>query len=129
METDEPFSDQLERWLGSDEPKTLGGLGDVFGEKSFAVTILFLMFIPALPLPTGGITHVFEAIAALVGAEMVIGAGRSGSPPGGAIVIWATRRRVRRSRSWSGASDGSSGSRGAAGRGCSSSAGSCGWSA
>jgi len=74
METDEPFSDQLERWLGSDEPKTLGGLGDVFGEKSFAVTILFLMFIPALPLPTGGITHVFEAIAALLGAEMVIGA-------------------------------------------------------
>src|SRR5262245_20628391 len=32
------------------------------------------MFIPALPLPTGGITHVFEAITVLLGAEMVMGA-------------------------------------------------------
>ena len=71
---DEPFSAQLEGWLKSDTPKTLGRLGDLFGEKSFAVTILFLMFLPALPLPTGGITHVFEAITALLGAEMVVGA-------------------------------------------------------
>jgi hypothetical protein len=69
-----PFSDQLEDWLESDGPKTIGDLGNVFGEKSFAVTILLLMFLPALPLPTGGITHVFEAIVVLLGAEMVIGA-------------------------------------------------------
>lgn len=74
MSSQEPFSEQLEDWLGSDTPKTLGGLGDVFEEKSFAVAILLLMFLPALPLPTGGITHVFEAIAALLGAEMVFGA-------------------------------------------------------
>jgi hypothetical protein len=74
VKTEEPFSRQLEEWLNSDSPKTLGGLGDVFEEKSFAVAILLLMFIPALPLPTGGITHVFEAIAVLLGAEMVIGA-------------------------------------------------------
>ena len=72
--TDEPFSAQLEGWLEADTPKTLGQLGDLFGEKSFAVTILFLMFLPALPLPTGGITHVFEAITALLGVEMVLGA-------------------------------------------------------
>jgi hypothetical protein len=72
MKTDEPFSDQLEDWLDAEAPKTMGQLGDVFGEKSFAVTILFLMFLPALPLPTGGITHVFEAITALLGAEMVL---------------------------------------------------------
>ena len=72
--TDEPFSAQLEGWLQADTPKTLGQLGDLFGEKSFAVTILFLMFLPALPLPTGGITHVFEAITALLGVEMVLGA-------------------------------------------------------
>lgn len=69
----EPFSDQLERWLSSDEPKTLGALGDVFAEKSFAVTILLLMFIPALPLPTGGISHVFEAITVLLAVQMVLG--------------------------------------------------------
>jgi hypothetical protein len=74
VRTEEPFSRQLEEWLNSDGPKTLGGLGQVFGEKSFAVAILLLMFIPALPLPTGGITHVFEAIAVLLGTEMVIGA-------------------------------------------------------
>jgi hypothetical protein len=68
------FSDELERWLRSDEPKTVGSLGTVFREKSFAVTVLLLMFLPAIPAPTGGITHVFEAITVLLGAEMVIGA-------------------------------------------------------
>jgi hypothetical protein len=69
----EPFSVQLERWLKSDEDKTIGALGEVFAEKSFAVTVLLLMFIPALPLPTGGISHVFEAITILVAGQMVIG--------------------------------------------------------
>jgi hypothetical protein len=71
--TEEAFSDELERWLRDDTPKTLGALRRVFATKSFAVTILMLMFVPALPLPTGGITHVFELIAVLVGAQMVIG--------------------------------------------------------
>lgn len=73
MQTEEPFSKQIEDWLRSDRPKTLGELGDVFGEKSFAVAIVLLMFLPALPLPTGGITHVFEAITVLVAGEMVLG--------------------------------------------------------
>ena len=73
MPEDEPFSDQLERWLGGDTPKTLGALSDVFAEKSFAVTILLLMFVPALPLPTGGITHVFEVITVVLAAQMVLG--------------------------------------------------------
>jgi hypothetical protein len=68
-----PFSDELERWLRSDEPKTLGALNDVFAEKSFAVAILLLMFVPALPLPTGGVTHVFEVITIVLAAQMVIG--------------------------------------------------------
>ncbi|MGQ0432325.1 MAG: exopolysaccharide biosynthesis protein [Microthrixaceae bacterium] len=69
----EPFSDQLERWLTDDQAKTLGSLRDVFAERSFAVTILVLMFLPALPLPTGGITHVFEGIAVVVASQMVLG--------------------------------------------------------
>jgi hypothetical protein len=32
-----------------------------------------LMFLPALPLPTGGVTHVFEAITVLLAAQMVLG--------------------------------------------------------
>jgi hypothetical protein len=73
MRPDTTFSEQLDAWLRSDQPKTLRALGDVFGEKSFAVTILFLMFVPALPLPTGGVTHVFEAIAVLLAVQMVLG--------------------------------------------------------
>lgn len=69
----EKFSDDLEGWLRGDQPKTLGGLTDAFAEKSFAVTILLLMFVPALPLPTGGLTHVFEGITIVLAAEMVIG--------------------------------------------------------
>jgi hypothetical protein len=67
------FSDELEAWLNDDGPKTLGTLGDVFGEKTFAVTILLLMFVPALPLPTGGVTHVFEVITVLLAFEMLFG--------------------------------------------------------
>ena len=74
MASEDAFSDQLESWLASDSPKTIGDLGSVFAEKSFAVTILFLMFVPALPLPTGGVTHVFEVITVLLAAELVIGA-------------------------------------------------------
>ena len=74
MTTKIAFSDQLETWLTSDGSKTIGDLGRVFSEKSFAVTILFLMFVPALPLPTGGVTHVFEVITVLLAGEMVVGA-------------------------------------------------------
>ncbi len=72
-DTGEPFSAQLEHWLRSDTMKTLGALSDVFAEKSFAVAILLLMFVPALPLPTGGISHVFEAITVLLAGQMVLG--------------------------------------------------------
>jgi len=67
------FSDELEAWLTSDNPKTLGALGAVFAENSFAVTILLLMFVPALPAPTAGITHVFEVITILLGMQLVLG--------------------------------------------------------
>ena len=33
----EPFSDHLERWLATPEQKTVGDLGTVFGDRSFAV--------------------------------------------------------------------------------------------
>jgi hypothetical protein len=67
------FSEELERWLGSDSPKTLGALGDVFAEKSFAVAIVLLMLVSATPLPTGGVTLVFQVIAVVVAAQMVLG--------------------------------------------------------
>ena len=73
MTAERDFSDELEDWLHADGPKTVGALGAAFGERGFAVTILLLMFLPALPLPTGGITHVFELITILLALQMVIG--------------------------------------------------------
>jgi hypothetical protein len=67
------FSDELESWLQSKQPKTLLSLIKFSEEKSFAVLLLLLMFLPALPLPTGGITHVFEVIAVLIAIEMMLG--------------------------------------------------------
>jgi hypothetical protein len=66
-------SDELDRWLSGAGEKTLRTLIDVFGEKSFALLFVLLLGVPALPLPTGGATHVFEVIAALVAAELVAG--------------------------------------------------------
>jgi hypothetical protein len=67
------ISDELERWLGEDRPKTLGELIDVFGERSFAVIFVLLMAVPALPLPTGGVTHVFEIVTMLLSLELIVG--------------------------------------------------------
>jgi hypothetical protein len=67
-------SDELERWLEGDETeKTVGGLIGVFEQKSFAVLFVVLMGVPALPLPTGGVTHVFEIIAMLLALQLIVG--------------------------------------------------------
>jgi hypothetical protein len=67
------FSDELEEWLHGDRHKTLGEMSEVFGERGFAVAVVLAMSLPALPLPTGGITHIFELVTVLVGLEMVLG--------------------------------------------------------
>jgi hypothetical protein len=66
-------SRELERWLQSDGDKTLGSLVELFEEKSFAILFVVLLGVPALPLPTGGATHVFELIAALLAVQLIAG--------------------------------------------------------
>jgi hypothetical protein len=66
-------SDELERWLQGDSRKTIGGLIELFEEKSFALLFVLLLGVPALPLPTGGVTHVFEILAVLLAAQLVVG--------------------------------------------------------
>jgi hypothetical protein len=68
-----PVSYDLERFLNRDGETTLGGLIDVFGRKSFAVIFILLLGVPALPLPTGGATHVFEIIAILLAVQLIAG--------------------------------------------------------
>ena len=66
-------SDELEQWLGSDQPKTLGNITELFGPRSFALVFVLLMALPALPVPTGGATHVFEVVTMLVALQLVVG--------------------------------------------------------
>ncbi|MEA2398875.1 MAG: hypothetical protein QOK25_2431 [Thermoleophilaceae bacterium] len=70
---EEKVSDQLEGWLRGEKPKTLGSLIDLFGERSFAILFVLLMALPALPLPTGGATHVLEVIVMLLALELIVG--------------------------------------------------------
>ncbi|HEX4732896.1 MAG TPA: exopolysaccharide biosynthesis protein [Thermoleophilaceae bacterium] len=71
-----PISDQIEDWNSSDGPKTLGSLTDAFEEKAFAVVFVVLLGVPALPLPTGGATHVFELVAMLLALQLIAGRGQ-----------------------------------------------------
>ena len=70
---DRTFVNRLNKLAGSKKYRSLNGLIITFEDKSFAVLFLLLMAIPALPLPTGGITHIFELIVILLALEMIIG--------------------------------------------------------
>jgi hypothetical protein len=86
VQTHENVSDRLERWFLGARPRTLGSLIDLFGEKSFAVAFVVLMATPALPLPTGGVTHVLEALTMLLALELIVGR----------RTIWLPQRWMRR---------------------------------
>jgi hypothetical protein len=73
---DGKLSDELGRWLTGGGDHTLHGLIEVFEEKSFAVLFVLLLGVPALPLPTGGATHVFELIAVLLAIQLIAGRDR-----------------------------------------------------
>lgn len=70
---DAKFSATLNTWLQRKGSKTLGQLQEHFEEKSFAVAFLLLMSLAALPLPTGGITHLLEIVTLLLSVELIIG--------------------------------------------------------
>lgn len=66
-------SHELQGWLEGEGEKTLGSLIDVFEEKAFALLFVLLLGVSALPIPTGGATHVFDVIAVLVAGQLVLG--------------------------------------------------------
>jgi hypothetical protein len=70
-------SGDLQRWLSRDGEATLGSLIELFGKKSFALVFALLLGLPALPLPTGGATHVFELIAMLLALQLIAGRNRT----------------------------------------------------
>lgn len=70
---DTSLSDGLRGWFASEGPKSIGGLLDHFGHQTFALAFLLLLAPSALPLPTGGITNIFEGIAILLAVQLVLG--------------------------------------------------------
>ena len=70
------LSARLEEWLQSDRRKTVGDLVENFGPQSFGILFVVLMAFPALPLPTGGVSHVLEVVAMLLGLELVVARSR-----------------------------------------------------
>jgi len=71
--SNQKFSTQLNLWLTGKNPKTIDDLQAQFEGKSFAVAFLLLMSLAALPLPTGGVTHVLEIINLLLAVELIFG--------------------------------------------------------
>jgi hypothetical protein len=69
---DTALSDELEAALRDDDV-TLGQLNDVLDERSFALVLMLLLVPSALPIPTGGVTHVLELFGALIALEMIVG--------------------------------------------------------
>ncbi len=67
------ISHELQCWLTGNGAKTVGSLIELFGQRSFAILFIVLLGVPALPLPTGGATHVFEIIAVLLALELIAG--------------------------------------------------------
>lgn len=64
---------QLEKIIKDNTHHTIGDLSKAFGEKSFAFLFLILMLLPALPLPTGGVSHVLEIIVIILAFQLFIG--------------------------------------------------------
>jgi hypothetical protein len=64
---------QLEEWFKSERKKTAGDLVETFGPRSFAILFLVLMALPALPLPTGAVSHVLEVLTMLLALELMVG--------------------------------------------------------
>jgi hypothetical protein len=71
--SDTRLSARLEAWLERDEPKTIGALTDLIDDRSFALVLMLLLFPSAIPVPTGGVTHVLELIAVLVTLQIIVG--------------------------------------------------------
>jgi len=66
-------SSDLDAWLTSDEPTTLGALAETFGQKFFPVACVVLMAPSALPIPSGGATHLFDIMALVFAAQIALG--------------------------------------------------------
>lgn len=73
--TDQPprASELVRAWRDGDGEKTIGGFIDAMDTKGFALLFVILLAPSALPIPTGGVTHVMEVAAALLALQLLFG--------------------------------------------------------
>ena len=67
----ERLSDRLDGWFSGPGPKTVGSLTSSSARRASPCLFVLLLALSALPLPTGGVTHVFELIAMLLALELI----------------------------------------------------------
>lgn len=67
------MSDALETWRTSVSPKDLDHLVAIVEDRGVLMIICILLFPAALPLPTGGFTHLFEIIALVPIVQLIAG--------------------------------------------------------
>lgn len=66
------LDEEIEAWAAGDDT-SMGSLLDLFGQRSFAVMLVILLAPSALPIPTGGVTHVLEIAAMLIAVQLLVG--------------------------------------------------------
>ncbi|HZP30600.1 MAG TPA: exopolysaccharide biosynthesis protein [Acidimicrobiia bacterium] len=76
------LGDELDSSLAGRDRLTVGELVAALDAHGFALVLALLLFPSALPIPTGGVTHVLELVAVLVTAQMMLGRRR----------LWLPRR-------------------------------------
>jgi hypothetical protein len=67
-----PLDEEIAGWAAGDDT-SMGSLLDLFGSRSFAVLLVILLAPSALPVPTGGVTHLLEIAAMLIALQLTIG--------------------------------------------------------
>ncbi len=66
-------SELIRSWSRAPGEKTLGSFIDAMDAAGFALLVVILMAPTALPIPTGGLTHIFELATVLLALQLIAG--------------------------------------------------------
>jgi hypothetical protein len=66
-------SGQLTSWLKTDSTPTIQEFNQTFSEEGMALIILILISPSALPIPTAGLTHLFQLVVVVISFQILIG--------------------------------------------------------
>ena len=70
--TEEPLSKKLEDWLKSDDTPTVAEFNQASGDEGMGLLIVLLIAPSALPIPTGGITHLFQIGVVITALQVML---------------------------------------------------------